>query len=184
MPTETAEEQKYSVDKKKIMAKKISQMRNKKHLKDIKKIIFKENPKMKTDKSSRGQHMFFQNCTYDTYVKLDDYMKKIELERIEEQTRSITEASDNLLFSSEMDESKTIDYAKARTRLRYSNHEKKLIRRKKYEQIISERFDTENSEPSSGSIKSDSDPIGSKKIKKVKKKNDNSKKKPSIFSKA
>ena len=168
-------------------------MRNKKHLKAIKKIIFEENPDLKTNKNDRGQLMFFQNCTYETYVKLDKFLKKLEIEKIEEQTRSITEASERILMSSEMDDgtANAIDYAKARTRLRYSNHEKKLIRRKKYEQIISERFDTENSDKSNSSSNKSSSKSLSKtsKVKKVRKKKSNKKTKKAkaslaIFSKA
>lgn len=128
----------YSAEKKKRLASKISRMRNKKNLKHIRKILFEENPQLDVSKNKTGQLMFFQNCTYETYIRLEKFITLLEEKKL---TKSMEE-SDSIrhTLSSEMDDTTATDYTKSRTRLRYSNHEKKLIRRKKYEKIISEKL--------------------------------------------
>lgn len=140
MSNKTIEKKEYSIEKKRRLAGKISDMRDKSNLKMIKKIIFNENPEMIVNKNSSGMLMFFENCSYNTYIKLEKFLKKVELEKLEKHTQSITETSDNVLLSPE---DPNMDYAKARTRLRYSNKEKRLIKRQTYEKIISEKLDVE-----------------------------------------
>ena len=125
----------YSFEKKKKLASKISNMKNKENLKRIKEIIFNENPDISVRKNSRGMLMYFQNFTPITYHKLDKLLIKIEKEKVKRQTKSITETSDKMMYSSEEPMS-TTDYSRTRTRLRYSNVEKKLIKRLQYEQLI------------------------------------------------
>ena len=127
--------QDYSLERKKKLASKISNMKNKEYLKKIKNIIFDENPDISVRKNSRGMLMYFQNFTPQTYYKLDKLLIKFETEKIKRHTKSITETSDKMMYSSEEPIS-TIDYSKSRTRLRYSNVEKKLIKRIQYEQLI------------------------------------------------
>lgn len=128
----------YPSEKKKRLANKISRMRNKNNLKRIRKILFDENPQLDVSKNKTGQLMFFQNCTYETYVKLEKFVTLLEEKKL---SKSMKE-SDSIrqTLSSEMDDTTVTDYTTSRTRLRYSNHEKKLIRRKKYEKIISEKL--------------------------------------------
>jgi len=125
----------YSFEKKKRLASKISNMKNKENLKKIKDIIFKENPDISVRKNSRGMLMYFQNFTVETYYKLDKLLIKIEADRVKKQTKTITETSDKMIYSSEEPMS-TTDYSRTRTRLRYSNVEKKLIKRLEYEKLI------------------------------------------------
>ena len=131
----------YSFDKKKKMASKISDMRDKNVLRKIRDIIFIENPEINAKKSSNGYLMYFQNYTNETYYKIEKLLNKIENDNLEKQTKTITESSEQLLLSSENDE-KNVDYISSRSRLRYSNRERRLIARKQYENIINEQ--TEN----------------------------------------
>jgi hypothetical protein len=142
MSNQEDNEQHYPIEKKKRLAKEISNMRNKTHLKKIKEIIFEENPEIAVNKDNRGMLMFFQNLSYRTYIRLDKFLKKIEKEKLERQTLSITENSEQLLMSSDADvNADTVDYSKTRTRLRYSNKEKNLIKRQQYEKNINEKLD-------------------------------------------
>jgi hypothetical protein len=169
----------YSFDSKKKLATCISNLTNKTNLKKIKEIIFKENPNIAVNKNRRGVLMYFQNFSNDTYVKLDKYLKKIERENIDRDAKSITETSDQVMLSSE-DPNGTTDYSRARTRLRYSNREKRLIKRRQYEKIISEKLDcdTSNSDPVIASL-------CASKNKKNKKINNNTRNEsPTIFSKS
>lgn len=124
----------YTFEKKKKLAEKISNMKNKLYLKRIKDIIYEENPEISVRKSNRGVLMYFQNFTPLTYYKLDKFIIKLEMDKVKRQTKSITDTSDKLILSSE--EPLTVDYSKTRTRLRYSNIEKKIIKRLEYEKII------------------------------------------------
>lgn len=138
----------YSFERKKRLASKIGEIRDKVVLKQIKNIIFVENPDVVAKKSAGGYLMFFQNYTNSTYVQIDKLLSKIETDRIDRQTKSIARASENLLSSEEQ----TNDYENSRSRLRYSNKEKRLIKRQQYETLIIKQntenlteFSTENS---------------------------------------
>lgn len=125
----------YSFEKKKKLASKISNIKNKKHLKKIKEIIFKENPDISVKKTNRGVLMFFQNFTPSTYHKIENYLTKVSSYTIKIDTTSLSDNSSKLLLSSD-GPSSTTDYSKIRTRLRYSNVEKTLIKRLQYEKLI------------------------------------------------
>lgn len=130
----------YSFEKKKKLATKISEMKNKTNLRKIKKIIFDKNPGITARKNDRGYLMFFHNYENETYYKIEKFLNKIEKEKLEKHAKSITENSDHLILSS--DAPSATDYSKERTRLRYSNREKRLIKRRIYEKIISEKINT------------------------------------------
>ncbi len=129
----------YSFDRKKKLAARISDMRDKDVLRKIRDIIFAENPEVSARKSSNGYLMYFQNYNNETYYKIEKFLNKVERDKIERQTKSITEISENMLMSSEQDDPNT-DYTVSRTRLRYSNREKRLIKRRQYENIINEKI--------------------------------------------
>jgi hypothetical protein len=132
----------YSFEKKKKLANKISKMRNKKHLKRIKKIIFDNNPDINAKKNSQGYLMFFHNYENKTYYILEKYLDLIEKNKIDSQIKTITDTSD-LMMSSEDNarNGNSTDYSKMRTRLRYSNKEKRLIKRKVYETDLDKNKD-------------------------------------------
>lgn len=145
----------FSFDRKQRLATRISDMRDKITLKKIKDIIFANNPGITARKSDGGYLMYFQNYTNDTYFKIEKLLNKIENDKLEKQTKIITEtnyfpkgetsgsatgkltgiSSEQMLLSSD---DPTSDYNMSRSRLRYSNREKRLIRRCQYEDIINE----------------------------------------------
>jgi hypothetical protein len=141
----------YSFEKKKRLAAKISDMRSvqdKPVLRKIKDIIFDENPGISAKKSSYGYLMYFQNYTPETYKKIERYLERVESEKVSRAARAITETSEHMIFSSEDPNS---DYSNTRTRLRYSNKERRLIKRQHYEDIINEPLSTNDRESSSSS---------------------------------
>lgn len=129
----------YTFEKKKKLAARISDMRDKETLRKIRDIIFAENPEVSARKSSNGYLMYFQNYADPTYFKIEKYLNKIEKEKLDRQTRSIAETSEQIILSSEADE-QTTDYTFSRTRLGYSNRERRLIKRRQYENIINEKI--------------------------------------------
>jgi hypothetical protein len=137
MSDKTKSKDAYPFEKKKKLAARISDMRNKDHLRKIRDIIFSENPGINAKKNSGGYLMYFQNYTDDTYYKIEKYLNKIERDKLEKQTKSIQDTSDQLILSSE---DPNVDYNVSRTRLRYSNRERRLIKRRQYENIINEKI--------------------------------------------
>ncbi len=137
MLSKTKIKEDFSFDKKKKLAAKISNMTNKDHLKKIKDIIFAENPDIIARKSDRGYLMYFQNYSNNTYYKIEKFINRIDLEKIEKHTKTITKNSDQLVLSSE---DHSTDYILSKSRLRYSNHEKRLIKRRQYEKLINENL--------------------------------------------
>lgn len=131
----------YPLEKKKRLATKISSMRDRKHLRVIKKIIVEENPDININKNSGGMLMFFENCSYNTYVKLDKYLQKIDDDKFKSDTNTDTNTDTDNESDYNNNSDTNSDYSKARTRLRYSNREKRLIKRQTYEKIISEKLD-------------------------------------------
>ena len=123
----------FSFEKKKKLAAKISDMRNKNNLRKIKDIIFSENPEISARRNNQGYLLYFQNYSNETYYKIEKFINKLERDKIEKHTRTITENSDQLIQSSE---DPNIDYTLSRSRLRYSNREKRLIKRRQYEQGV------------------------------------------------
>jgi hypothetical protein len=125
----------YSFEQKKRIASKISEVRDKTVLRQIKNIIFEENPDAVAKKSSGGYLMFFQNYVTNTYVRLEALLSKIELDRLARQTKSIALVSETLICSDDPSN----DYETSRSRLRYSNREKRLIKRQQYETLITKQ---------------------------------------------
>lgn len=133
----------YSFERKKKLADKIGNIKDKTILRKIKHIILSENTNAKSTKTGGGIFMYFQDYTDDTYHKIDKYLQKVEREKLERQTRSITEISEQLLQSSEIIDD-PIDYNVTRSRLRYSNKEARILRRNQYEEIIHQKPDKED----------------------------------------
>jgi len=131
METSPNNKKEYSFERKKKMASKISDMTDKTILRKIQAIIRAENSNPSAKKTNNGLLMFFQNYTDETYQKIEKLLNNHEQEKIERQTRSVTEMSS---------EDPNTNYTVSRTRLRYSNREKRLIKRRQYETIINEKI--------------------------------------------
>ena len=112
-------------------------MRDKVFLRKIRDIIFAENPNVVARKSNNGYLMYFQNYSNITYHKIDILLNNIGRDILEKHSDTITETSDLILLSSDADDlNSNTDYTNSRSRLRYSNREKRLIRRKQYDNVV------------------------------------------------
>jgi hypothetical protein len=124
-------------DIKKILVK-IEELKEKKHIEKIKYIIFKENLNLSTTKKSSGILLFFHNLSQNTYKKLDNFFIKLEKEKLELISASMS-ATDNLsdrnlsdrnLSDRNLSDRNTDENERHVVKL--SNSEKKLIKRKEY----------------------------------------------------
>ena len=92
-------------------------------------------------------------------------MNKIEREKIEKETKSIKETSERFLST----DAPNSDYNVSRTRLRYSNRERRIIKRKQYDSISNEQFNVNtntsaNSADPQDTISEDYDDTGSEDV--------------------
>ena len=122
----------YTFDKKKKLANRIEKLKNKTYLHTIRKMIFDENPTATSRKSKTGYLMYFHNYTNDTYVHIENYLKSLE----ENKNKSIFGTNEcytdlDSVKTTNM-ESNDTDYETTRTRLRFSNQEKRLIKKRQY----------------------------------------------------
>jgi hypothetical protein len=129
---------KYSHTRKQKLANKLEKIEDKVDLKAIKKIIYKHNPDLEVAKKSKHLVMYFHNLTDKTYTELDNYIQKKLLKKCAEKIQSINDIETTLSNESEtlnsilsVSDNETIKY-------KYSNREKNLMRRKKYESTINE----------------------------------------------
>ena len=135
---------KYSNTKKKKLAEKLEKLTNKKDLKMVKQIINENNPDMDVVKKTSCLLMYFHNLTDKTYAELDDYITKKLLKECAKKVHHMNElesamSSDiNGLSSNSSSENK-----EKKNKYKYSNKEKNLIRRKKYEKALNELNGTE-----------------------------------------
>jgi CHAD domain-containing protein len=118
----------YKIDDIKKLLSKIEQVKEKKHIEKIKNIIFKENPELTTTKKSSGTLLFFHNLSQNTYKKIDAYFLKLEKEKIESITATI---SDTLDETSDIKSDKRTD-EEPKHIVKLSNSEKKIMKRKEY----------------------------------------------------
>lgn len=151
--SDSEDENVYNFERKKKLANRINGIRDKPLLRAIRDIIYSENPGIIAKKSSGGYLMYFQNYTPSTYLKINNAINKYEARKKER----ISESNSSAKFSNKSNKSNTItessekpnitsseepnEYNGMYTRLRYSNRERRLIKRQQYEDIINEQID-------------------------------------------
>lgn len=115
----------YKIDDIKKLLSKIENLKERKHIEKIKKIIFKENPELASTKKSSGTLLFFHNLSQSTYKKIDNFFNKLEQKQIESITNSLSESYDKTLSDIKLvDDDKHI--------VKLSNSERKIMKRKEY----------------------------------------------------
>jgi hypothetical protein len=120
----------YSYHKKKDLAARISKIRNQTLLHKIEEIIYTYNKNVRTSvDSSGGETTYFQNFTNITYYKLQSLLNKVERKK----QKKIEESINNTDFNQASSDITDTDYATVRSRLRFSNKEVRLLKKKEYE---------------------------------------------------
>ena len=123
---------KYTHEKLKRLVERIEKVKKKRHLKKIYQIIKEDDVSM--NQNSNGVFMFFDQLSMITYEKLEDYLDSLKKKEVDASTSSVT-SSDNHIYHSFYNDgiSHTIT-----PKLRYSNREKNLIKRKNYDDEINQ----------------------------------------------
>lgn len=112
----------YDIDHKKKILKKIENLRERKYIEKIRKIIFEENPEISTTKKSSGELLFFHNLTENTYKKLDIFFNKLESNKLKKIKNTLSESYEKNLS----------DINNNEPYIKLSNAEKKIIKKKEY----------------------------------------------------
>jgi hypothetical protein len=140
---------KYSHTKKKKLAEKLEKLTNKKDLKIVKEIINTNNPDMDVVKKSSCVLMYFHNMTDKTYSELDDYITKKILKECAKKVQHMNELESAMSEnprSEDLNDASSINSSnkhEKKNKYKYSNKEKNLMRRKKYEKALNELNGTE-----------------------------------------
>lgn len=129
----------YNIDDIKKILLKIEGLKERKHIEKVKKIIFEENPDLSTTKKSSGVLLFFHNLTQDTYKKLEIFFNKLDNDKINKITSTLSESYDKNLSDIEPTTEPTTEPTSEPTsepKIKLSNAEKKLIKKKQYHKEI------------------------------------------------
>jgi len=110
----------YTFEMKKKIKEKIEKIGEKKHLEKIKDIIFKFNPDINVSQNSSGMLLFFHNLTDETYNKIENYIVKLDKDKIKEFTDSYNNDDVKIKISDK------------NNNVRLSSIEKNLIKKKDY----------------------------------------------------
>jgi hypothetical protein len=122
----------YKIDDIKKLLSKIENLKERKHIEKIREIIFKENPDLSITKKSSGTLLFFHNLSQSTYKRIDNFFNKIENDKINTLTTSLSESYDKTLSDMNID---------TEPKIKLSNAEKKIIKKKEYHKQISQDND-------------------------------------------
>jgi len=110
----------------------ISKIRKKKYLEEIRDIIVKYNPNIKITENSNGLYLCFQNLSNETYFKLSTYLKnlsklinskKSDTTHLNISSDQLTQSTDDLPFEND-------------PKLKYTNKERNILKRKHYDAEI------------------------------------------------
>jgi len=124
----------YNIEDIKIILSKIEDLKERKYIEKVKKIIFDENPNLLTTKKSSGILLFFHNLTQETYKKLEIFFNKLENDKIDKITSTLSESYDKNLSDIE-----PISEPISEPIIKLSNAEKKIIKKKQYHKQIEQK---------------------------------------------
>lgn len=123
----------YTYEMKKKLAARISKLdkvKDKQHLIKIYEIISGENPTI-TEKKNEVL-MFFHKLNNETYNKLDNYIKQIRKKLKNDSSNTSTEKKEYKPYAHD----DFPDQEKLSPKLKYSNREKNIIKRQRYDETI------------------------------------------------
>jgi hypothetical protein len=124
----------YGYDKKKKLADRISKLKNKEDMVKIVEIIKKDN--VNITENANGVFMFFNKLDNNTYYKIEAYLKSCRISNNSTNTFSDINTSEKSCTEENIQEDESV--------IKYSNREKNLIKRKRYNDLINNEHNSEN----------------------------------------
>ena len=126
MSSEQLSDEEITFERKQKIAAKIENLKKICHYENIHDIIIANNPDINITKTTKGQYIYFQNLTPQTYIAIEQYIASAKKQR--------TTASD--ILTSQSDSEQKCDPFLNNPKLRYNNREMNLIKRKQYDEIV------------------------------------------------
>lgn len=133
------EEITYSFDQKEKLARKIQKLKKDKYFIDVFDIILKYNPDINITTNPSGHFMYFQNLKTETYQAIEKYIKKITMGQLISDSNGSTS---NKLLSESIKQSSDDETISYNPKLKYSNREKNLMKRKIYDKQLNSEVPT------------------------------------------
>jgi len=130
----------YPYDKKKRLAKKISQLKKKEDMVKILEIIYADNKNI--TENQNGLFMFFDKLNDSTYHKIDLYLRSIVKKKISEEESS--EKNKFTTYAKNEFSDTVLNPVSDNPKMKYSNREKNIIKRQRYSEQLNSENNTDN----------------------------------------
>lgn len=109
----------------------ISKIKSQKNLEKVKDIIISNNPELKVTENSNGIFMHFNNLNNSTYVELENFINQLKAAKNPTQSEKLSETQ---MSESKPHDEFSINYNNSK--LKFSNREKTIIKRKHYNNAL------------------------------------------------
>ena len=131
----------FSHERKKKLAEKLSNIRHQKDLVNIFEIICLENPNI--SENNNGMFMLFNNFSNETYYKLEKYISIMQNRKADKTLSNSEEHSDKMKYIP-YSHDEFPDQAQLSPKLKYSNKEKNIIKRQRYDTFMNSEENSDN----------------------------------------
>lgn len=128
---------KYSYDDMEKLSQQIQKIKNKQALENIRDIIIDNNKNINITENSRGIYLCFNQLSNETYIKLDKYIKKY--------FDNLKEDNDTSEYPSIITSHDGSNYDN-NSKLKFSNKEKNLIKKRLYDKALQKNSELNNYE--------------------------------------
>ena len=132
----------FSHERKKKLAEKLSNIRNQKDLVNIFEIICSENPNI--SENNNGMFMLFNNFNNETYYKLEKYISIIQNRKTDKTLSNNSEEHSDKMKYTPYSHDEFPDQAQLSPKLKYSNKEKNIIKRQRYDTFMNSEENSDN----------------------------------------
>ena len=119
----------YTFEQKEKLSRRIKRLKKDKYFSDVQNIILKNNPNINITTTTSGTYMYFHNLTLTTYRELDNYIENVS--KVKDENATIDSTIDSCNVTQIDDECFPLN-----PKLKYSNQEKNLIKRKNYAELL------------------------------------------------
>ena len=123
----------YSYEKKKKLAERISKLKRKEDMVKILEIIYQDNKDI--TENQNGLFMFFHNLNNITYYKIEAYLKSL----IRKKSSDVDETTSDKEYTP-YDTNEFPDQETLSPKLKYSNREKNIIKRQRYDNQLNNQI--------------------------------------------
>ena len=137
----------YKYDDMEKLSQKIKKIKKKKYLEEIRDIIITNNPKLNITENSYGIYLCFNELTNDTFIKLEKYVKKcLEIEDVKKNNSEFNFINSLQSDNNNEEKKQNNNFFDNNSRLKFSNKEKNLLKKKLYDNALKINSEVNNYE--------------------------------------